>query len=661
MSSSTIMLKPVKELLGMNFFIPDYQRGYRWKEQQALDLLEDIWTFHKQKSADSNAIYCIQPLVVQKKREITLEDVKQKATLEEVEALFKNEKWSVVDGQQRLTTIFLILSAIDKGTSPYSIEYETRLGSENYLKNIQTPNIDYTENIDYYHMHKVYQTVIHWLDKKDGSQKNDFKETLLKKVNFIWYQIPDGDCEAIAAFTRLNIGKIPLTDSELIKALFLNRNNLLPADKSLENKQKEIALEWDKIEYTLQNDEFWLFIHDPDYEKPTRIDFILDMVCKHDKLNLYESVKYKQDKKRTELEKKNKAVANFIGDDEHSTFRYFHYYFTHGSKDISNAWKIIADYYHVFNEWYRDYKMYHYIGYLMCLGKNQNRINELVEIWYSQSNYTNSKNNFINFLKKEIYKELKRIPGFVNLEEHKYVEEKDGKTVDKKGECVPILLLHNIETIIQQNDKLESYQKYNLPIFSKFPFHLYKRETWNVEHVRPNAGDDLSSEDKRKMYLCFAKKYLGNNPTLNQKISSYFDDDDTKPSFEEIQVLIEEQGEPLEDKDKNKIWNYVLLDESTNKEYGNLIFPVKRIFIANKENGKKIKYVIKDNALEEDPKGTKDEIAFVPPCTRNVFAKFYTDVPQTMIAWTKQDASEYLKDMKDKLTYYINLAKEEAK
>ena len=113
---------------------------------------------------------------------------------------------------------------------------------ENYLKNIQTPNIDYTENIDYYHMHKVYQTVIHWLDKKDGSQKNDFKETLLKKVNFIWYQIPDGDCEAIAAFTRLNIGKIPLTDSELIKALFLNRNNLLPADKSLENKQKEIKL-----------------------------------------------------------------------------------------------------------------------------------------------------------------------------------------------------------------------------------------------------------------------------------------------------------------------------------------------------------------------------------------------------------------------------------
>ena len=668
MSSNTVMLKSVNELLGMNFFIPDYQRGYRWKEQQASDLLEDIWAFYKQKNVDSNAIYCIQPLVVQKKREITLEAIKQMSTLEEVETLFKNEKWSVVDGQQRLTTIFLILSAIDKGATPYSIEYQTRLGSENYLKDIKKPSIKHTENIDYYHMYKVYQTVTNWLDKKDDSEKKGFKETLLKKVNFIWYQIPDGENEAIAAFTRLNIGKIPLTDSELIKALFLNRNNLLITDSSLENKQKEIALEWDKIEYTLQNDEFWLFIHDPNYEKPTRIDFILDMVRKDDKLNLFEDVKSKRGKNRKLAEENNKTIDNFIGNDEHSTFRYFHYYFTHGSKDIHNAWKIIADYYHVFNEWYHDYKMYHYVGYLMCLEKNQNQINEcinkLVKIWYNQSdggNYNNSKNNFITFLKKEIYEELKQIPGFIDLDEHKYVEEKDGKIVDKKRECVPILLLHNIETIIQQNDKLESYQKYNLPIFSKFPFHLYKRETWNVEHIRPNAGDDLSSEDKRKMYLCFAKKYLGHNPILNQKISSYFDgDDDAKPSFEEIQALIEEQGEPLEDKDKNKIWNYVLLDESTNKEYGNLIFPVKRIFIANKENGKKIKYIIKDNALEEDPKGAKSEIAFVPPCTRNVFAKFYTDVPQTMIAWTRQDASEYLKDMKDKLTYYINLAKEDS-
>lgn len=36
MGNNTISLKPVKELLGMNFFIPDYQRGYRWERQQAI-------------------------------------------------------------------------------------------------------------------------------------------------------------------------------------------------------------------------------------------------------------------------------------------------------------------------------------------------------------------------------------------------------------------------------------------------------------------------------------------------------------------------------------------------------------------------------------------------------------------------------------------------
>ena len=45
MGNNVISLKPVKELLGMNFFIPDYQRGYRWEKQQAIDLLEDIYAF----------------------------------------------------------------------------------------------------------------------------------------------------------------------------------------------------------------------------------------------------------------------------------------------------------------------------------------------------------------------------------------------------------------------------------------------------------------------------------------------------------------------------------------------------------------------------------------------------------------------------------------
>ena len=45
MSDNKIELKSVKELLGMKFFIPSYQRGYRWTEQQVSDLLNDINEF----------------------------------------------------------------------------------------------------------------------------------------------------------------------------------------------------------------------------------------------------------------------------------------------------------------------------------------------------------------------------------------------------------------------------------------------------------------------------------------------------------------------------------------------------------------------------------------------------------------------------------------
>ena len=45
-------MKSVSNLLGLKFFIPSYQRGYRWNDQQVEDLLNDINDF-----AAFNAIY----------------------------------------------------------------------------------------------------------------------------------------------------------------------------------------------------------------------------------------------------------------------------------------------------------------------------------------------------------------------------------------------------------------------------------------------------------------------------------------------------------------------------------------------------------------------------------------------------------------------------
>lgn len=245
MAGNKIELKSVNELLGMKFFIPSYQRGYRWTEQQVKDLLNDILEF-SQKKKQEYEFYCLQPLVVKRKDEDVLNSIKAATSIEEVETLLKGS-WEVIDGQQRLTTLFIILSVLEE-KSLYSIEYETRNDSKDFLKNIDESKKN--ENIDYYHIYQSKQTVTSWFNN-DEEKKAKFKNILLNSVKFIWYESVNED--PIKVFTRLNIGKISLTNAELIKALFLNRSNF--GEKNSEHlklRQQEIASERDNIEYTLQ-------------------------------------------------------------------------------------------------------------------------------------------------------------------------------------------------------------------------------------------------------------------------------------------------------------------------------------------------------------------------------------------------------------------------
>ena len=101
MAENSIDLKSVRELLGYNFYIPEYQRGYRWTKQQVMDLLNDIKDFQLN-NPQCYQFYCLQPLVVRKMTEV---DTQEKD-------LGEGTWYEVIDGQQRLTTIYLILRAL---------------------------------------------------------------------------------------------------------------------------------------------------------------------------------------------------------------------------------------------------------------------------------------------------------------------------------------------------------------------------------------------------------------------------------------------------------------------------------------------------------------------------------------------------------------------
>ncbi|KGX87475.1 hypothetical protein N781_14330 [Pontibacillus halophilus JSM 076056 = DSM 19796] len=137
----------------------------------------------------------------------------------------------VIDGQQRLTTVILIVKYIQSiiplyQGQGYSIRYETRKDSERFIADIQNKEERRNDNIDFYHIYQAYETIGKWF--KENPEQNALLyiwQRLTDQVKVLWYEL-DYQYDGIDLFTRINIGKIPLTNAELIKALFLSKNNL---------------------------------------------------------------------------------------------------------------------------------------------------------------------------------------------------------------------------------------------------------------------------------------------------------------------------------------------------------------------------------------------------------------------------------------------------
>src|SRR5690606_7381198 len=102
----------------------------------------------------------------------------------------------------------------------------------------------------------------------------ELETIILKYVKPIWYQIPI-DSKGVEVFRSLNVGKIQLTNFELIKALFLSKSNHGVVSKSSE--LFEIAYDWDLIAKSLMDDKFWYFISNTNIEKYKRIDYLFEI------------------------------------------------------------------------------------------------------------------------------------------------------------------------------------------------------------------------------------------------------------------------------------------------------------------------------------------------------------------------------------------------
>lgn len=644
---STLELKSITELQDLAFFIPDYQRGYRWTRQQVEDLLNDIFEFSQKENA---GIYCLQPLVVVRKSsdEQLLDKIRKADDLSEVKRLL-NGLWEVVDGQQRLTTIRLILEVLQHPHF-YDIKYATREKSAEFLNKIATTQ-ENEDNIDYHHISQAVIVIREWLEKKNTEK---FLSVLLKQVKFIWYETQEENPKEV--FTRLNIGKISLTNAELVKALLLNKSNFDSVD---DNKvrlwQQEIAMEWDVMEYALQSNEFWLFLNDPGYERPTRIDFIFDMIC-HSNLLL---CKDDSEKEAT---------------DDYKTFRYCYHYLSaqkqNGippSQAAHTIWEKVKEIFQTLQEWFDDRELYHYIGFLICMGKH-------VDTIYNQWTQHTVKSAFIE---KYLMPEIKNCLRGTDIENTYYEVNTDDKQKNNGGSktnCRPILLLHNLQTVINQNKVLTDNKKYDDSVFYKFPFHLYKSEGWDVEHIDSNTENKLNNIQAQREWLLNAyfglqdKAYQELRKQIQDFFSQYTGKVYEQSDVPDKQAKRNKQFESLRNEidainssmrlsqiEKNRIWNFTLLDSSTNRSYGNAIFPAKRRVIIGKDQGRKFASPTTDEQGQiMDSKPEKASSSFIPPCTKYVFLKYYNTVSFDPITWNWDDAKAYEDNIKEVLKDFLS-------
>lgn len=616
-NNRSLPLKSFSELKGKTFLIPYQQRGYKWTKANVKELLTDLRDFIN--CADvTKKMYCLQPLAV---------------------VDMGKEIYSVIDGQQRLTTLYLLYIYLH-GYAPYTIEYERDASTGYHLSRTEFLNkiasidtVQATENIDFYYIHTAYHHIStvfeNWakelcnnenkidLDSKRVEIKTHFVEMLErrkdeKSVQVIWYEVSEK--KQYETFRNLNSGKIHLTNTDLIKALLLNRVSGLPSFERI-----EAAAIFERMEMEMQNDHFWYMINGNELrEGQTRMDFLFNLVsgCRQSDYEI----------------------------DSRWSFR--NYFASSDNGTLSDKWKRVRHTFLRLKDMYDDIYCYHYVGFL-TYNSNSNPINSMRELLEQNRKCTHSQ--FVGKLKE-------RIKRILSNNNHETIT--DYNYYSSKKDLRLLFLMHNIETVLQRFEQLHSNEQLELEKeYERFPFELLHKQKWDIEHISSNTDSDFRNPTDRKDWLESIKQDLGANyphgtvTELEDKYRLSEKRDDFDKLYTTIMRCCDEHTEDAikddapDGKDKMQVGNLTLLDSHTNRSYHNALFPRKRRYIIVTDG-----LVNKGNDFEKSLKQL-----YIPPCTRQVFTKAYNKSNKLSFnAWTQTDADMYVKDMEQKLRYYFN-------
>ena len=618
------------------FNIPEYQRGYKWTAATVTQLLEDLKNFKK---SSGDEFYCLQNITVTKSE------------------LNRFPCMNVIDGQQRLTTLFIILSFMqwfddkisfmqrfdDKiiGDDADILRYSIRTTTDKFLREkVQTgvlwnSDIDpsLADSKDQYYIMEVAKAVKEWFDNNKGSIS---LSTFLHDLRLIVNEVDNGDEETV--FASLNGGKVDLDGADLMRAILITRaakqkytdNKLRDeithiAGESISLSIKVNLSEQSKInEYRvklgIELDQMGRWWSDPDVKAyfeqllPNRITQNKDFNFRDYPIDLlyyafFEANKLSLFKEQTEKDLSLRLFENGI-DINHRP-----------GDDHSELYNQLRDFHLTMMDWYGDDEIYDLIGYLMYNYKSAVITFALIwNIWIESKTKKEFKNQIKKLIRYELAINFDSDISYSLEEQRKVISEllsgKENEDIEEKLRGLRRSILD-----ISSTDWYGNPFTYKLlPLLDILPFSLKVggRERKVIKRVKQQYLKRTASEDKEHV----------------RSQTREIDEDNMTEADKENQQKKYSEG-------LNSLGNIVLLHESVNRSYHNdrLVLKMARIY--------------SEHILD-------DTNAYIRPHTFSVFMSKMkdidnNDIEENKISWSGGDVKRTVSLIVERINDYLHL------